>query len=44
MPGKILHFWNPTARERKAHIELLIERFGIDEIKVFVKGDEGEAI
>ena len=41
-PARVIHFRQPTLDVWKAHIEFLIQKFGIDEIKDLVKDYEGK--
>ena len=41
-PAEVIHFRKPTVKEWKAYMEFLIKKFGIDEIKEFVKKYEGK--
>jgi integrase len=42
-PSEVIHFiTKPTVQEWKGYMEFLIEKFGIDEIKDFVKKYEGQ--
>ena len=41
-PDEIIHFRKPTEKEWKEYMEYLVQKFGTNDLKDFVKKHEGE--